>query len=605
MSESEQEEVQVYSDSGSEEESGSTLQQTTDTEQSKSWPSISSIMTLFSGSRPNQENIELTKEDDTIDEELSCPICQEIMVEVFSTKCGHSFCYACITLHIDRQPDCPLCRSRLTRADINPNFQHLVEIFNLAVKEKKNADIDQNKVKEGLLRHFLTKLKKENKKTINDLINQNNCITSDFKELMNQDEQQLRFSINQRKRKYSQIQGSETEAEEEEVASSQQSITTASLSEYEDSLSERLDSRFYDLKELYRDTLATGMTKDKRKQLLTEFSSTMYELLRYNRYNVIDKLNYADNKTVSTIVSSIEFDRDQELFAVGGVTKQIKIFDFNMMGYYPNGVHCPTRIINCDYKISCLSWSPYIKSQLASSDYQGYIHIWDVSTGQKTTEFREHKRRAWSVDICHQNPTIIASASDDTTVKVWSLSEPDSIFTLEQKGNVCCAKFAPNSSHYLAVGSADHFVSCFDLRFPKQPVKVYEGHRKAVSYVKWLNDDEIISASTDSTLKLWNRESMLCKRTYEGHQNEKNFVGLSINGDWISCGSETNTVYTYHKKSKYPVTEFKFPSTSETGSDGESDEDPPVFVSSVCWKKGTNSILAANSKGLITALEME
>lgn len=73
-------------------------------------------------------------------------------------------------------------------------------------------------------------------------------------------------------------------------------------------------------------------------------------------------------------------------------------------------------------------------------------------------------------------------------------------------------------------------------------------------------------SSTDSTLKLWDRESSLCKRTYAGHQNEKNFVGLSINGDWISCGSETNTVYTYHKSSKHPVTEFKFPSASLDGS---------------------------------------
>lgn len=30
------------------------------------------------------------------------------------------------------------------------------------------------------------------------------------------------------------------------------------------------------------------------------------------------------------------------------------------------------------------------------------------------------------------------------------------------------------------------------------------GHLKAVSYAKFLNGDEIVSASTDSQLKLWN-----------------------------------------------------------------------------------------------------
>lgn len=158
----------------------------------------------------------------------------------------------------------------------------------------------------------------------------------------------------------------------------------------------------------------------------------------------------------SSIVSSLEFDRDQEFFAVGGVTKQIKIFDFSMMGQkrYSNTIHCPILSISCLNKISCLAWSPYIKSQMASSDYQGKVDIWDTSTGQKTQQFEEHTRRTWSVDICTENPSLLASGSDDTTVKVWSLSQKESIHTLEQKGNICCAKFAPNNSHYLAVGSA-------------------------------------------------------------------------------------------------------------------------------------------------------
>lgn len=35
------------------------------------------------------------------------------------------------------------------------------------------------------------------------------------------------------------------------------------------------------------------------------------------------------------------------------------------------------------------------------------------------------------------------------------------------------------------------------------PLAVIGGHKKAVSYVRFLGGDRLVSASTDSTLKLW------------------------------------------------------------------------------------------------------
>jgi E3 ubiquitin-protein ligase RFWD2 len=70
------------------------------------------------------------------------------------------------------------------------------------------------------------------------------------------------------------------------------------------------------------------------------------------------------------------------------------------------------------------------------------------------------------------------------------------------------------------------------------------GHRKAVSYVRYLNDNELVSASTDSTLRLWNIARHSVTRLFEGHLNEKNFVGLSADGEFIACGSELNEVRT-------------------------------------------------------------
>ena len=45
---------------------------------------------------------------------------------------------------------------------------------------------------------------------------------------------------------------------------------------------------------------------------------------------------------------------------------------------------------------------------------------------------------------------------------------------------------------------------------------VFKGHRKAVSYVKFLNSTDIVSASTDSQLKLWNVNQKNCIRSFTG-----------------------------------------------------------------------------------------
>ena len=41
--------------------------------------------------------------------------------------------------------------------------------------------------------------------------------------------------------------------------------------------------------------------------------------------------------------------------------------------------------------------------------------------------------------------------------------------------------------------------------------------------------------STDSELKLWDLNKGIV-RTYKGHFNEKNFVGLSVTPHFIACG---------------------------------------------------------------------
>ena len=50
-----------------------------------------------------------------------------------------------------------------------------------------------------------------------------------------------------------------------------------------------------------------------------------------------------------------------------------------------------------------------------------------------------------------------------------------------------------------------------------------------------------------------------------GHSNEKNFVGLATDGDYITCGSENNSLYMYYKV--WSLKPFTFGSFSGHGKE--------------------------------------
>lgn len=52
-----------------------------------------------------------------------CPICFDTIDEAFMTKCGHTFCYQCITRSLEESNRCPKCNYIIDKPDqIFPNF---------------------------------------------------------------------------------------------------------------------------------------------------------------------------------------------------------------------------------------------------------------------------------------------------------------------------------------------------------------------------------------------------------------------------------------------------------------------------------------------------
>ncbi|XP_022142505.1 E3 ubiquitin-protein ligase COP1-like [Momordica charantia] len=332
---------------------------------------------------------------------------------------------------------------------------------------------------------------------------------------------------------------------------------------------------------------------------LDDFQSVLTSFMRYSRLRVIAELRHGDLFHSANIVSSIEFDRDDEFFATAGVSRCIKVFEFSSVVNEPTDVHFPAVEMSTRSKLSCLSWNKYTKSHIASSDYEGIVTVWDVNTRQSVMEYEEHEKRAWSVDFSRSEPSMLVSGSDDCKVKIWCTRQENSLFNIDMKANVCSVKYNPGSSLYVAVGSADHNIHYYDLRNISQPLHVFNGHKKAVSYVKFLSNNELASASTDSTLRLWDVKENMPLCVYRGHTNEKNFVGLTVNSEYIACGSETNEVFIYHKAISKPMAWHRFSSSDLEDNDEDAGS---YFISAVCWKSDSPTILTANSQGTIKVL---
>lgn len=274
-------------------------------------------------------------------------------------------------------------------------------------------------------------------------------------------------------------------------------------------------------------------------------------------------------------VTTIEWNHDGSLLATGTYNGKTRIWtadgEMKQLLQYHQGPVFATR------------WSPS-STYLLSSSFDKTVVIWDTASEKKRQQIKLHDDpildASWKDDhtyatcssdmkICvvrvdqtqpdavltgHKDSInsvrwdpsgrLLASCSDDYTVKIWSPSDARKAASVDVDMEAQSTETAESSAS--AAGKAAETTESAKIATQSSWQHNFQEHTKEVYTFRWspcgAGSDvpngtlSLASASFDATVKLWDIETGVCTRTFD-HQDPVYGVAYSPNGEYLASGT--------------------------------------------------------------------
>lgn len=147
---------------------------------------------------------------------------------------------------------------------------------------------------------------------------------------------------------------------------------------------------------------------------------------------------------------------------------------------------------------------------------------------------KAHDKDINAIDVSADDE-LFASASQDRTVKIWSVEEGEVLGVLRgHRRGVWSVKFAPSTitaavvggvegakgGRMVVTGSGDKTVKLWSLT-DYSCLKTFEGHTNSVLKTVWLSGGlQVGSAGGDGLVKVWDVKSGECNTTLDNHEDK-------------------------------------------------------------------------------------
>lgn len=196
--------------------------------------------------------------------------------------------------------------------------------------------------------------------------------------------------------------------------------------------------------------------------------------------------------------------------------------------------------------VLCLQFDPRPEEDIiisGSSDKS--VIVWKFSTGQKIHQIE--KAHMDSVLNLKFDQRYLVTCSKDRTVKVWN--RRDLLPNDKNYPRICRGSGATYPSYIIDLNEVEPSMleagiahEHYKALQPYTLLMTVEGHGAAVNAMQ-LHGDEIVTASGDRMIKVWNIRTGTCSKTLMGH--EKGIACVEFDSRRIISGSNDNTVRIY------------------------------------------------------------
>ncbi|BAZ23548.1 WD-40 repeat protein [Kalymmatonema gypsitolerans NIES-4073] len=254
--------------------------------------------------------------------------------------------------------------------------------------------------------------------------------------------------------------------------------------------------------------------------------------------SILNQIHERNRLFLGHKVNSISFSPDGKLIATAGYDGTTKLWNLSgqpfttLKGHQAsvNGVSFKPLSVRDSLRERPLASLKEEGTLIATASDDGTVRLWNLS-GQQVAELKEHQRSVNSISFS-PNGQMVASTGEDKTIRVWDLSGNQ---VLIFEGGPYSVSFSSDGK-LITTAEEDGIIRLRNLS--TQKVVVLKGNHGSIRSISFSPKNKLIATGGyDGTIRLWNFVGQQVAK-FKGHRNTVNNVSFSPDGKLIASTAQ-------------------------------------------------------------------